>query len=101
MRANPSMPGSCTLSLMYDAVSETPIVSLGMVNWSHTRPGSKQAGGSCDPVWHSFYQGETGQSPEEAGNLRPRAVLKHCREEITGDMKKVNKALHDTQEGDA
>jgi hypothetical protein len=33
VRANPSMPGSCTLSLIYDAVPETPIVSIGMVNW--------------------------------------------------------------------
>jgi hypothetical protein len=33
VRANPSMPGSCTLSLMYNAVPETPIVSIGMVNW--------------------------------------------------------------------
>ena len=34
MRANPSMPGSCTLPLIYDAVSETPIVSLWMVTWA-------------------------------------------------------------------
>jgi hypothetical protein len=30
------MPGSCTLTLIYDAISDKGILSLGMVNWSHT-----------------------------------------------------------------
>jgi hypothetical protein len=41
VRANPSMPGSCTLTLIYDAISDKEIDSFGMVNWSHMRSDSE------------------------------------------------------------
>jgi hypothetical protein len=44
VRANPSMPGSCTLTLIYDAICDKGIVSLGMVNWSHTHSDSELYG---------------------------------------------------------
>jgi hypothetical protein len=41
VRANPSMPGSCTLMFMWGADSDQRIVSLWMVNWSQTQSASE------------------------------------------------------------
>ena len=38
-----------------------------MVNWSDTRSASEYVAGSCDPVWHPFYERILINSPEEGG----------------------------------
>ena len=73
MRANPSKPDSYTLRLMWDAISDKPVASFGMVKGSYI--GSTwNMGDFGDPARRPFYLGKLADPKESRGagvsNLR-------------------------------